>query len=1632
MTFHDKDIRTWTTEDVESWLRTIPLDESAISEITEEQIDGEVLLILQEDGFCDLNVPQGPKIKIKKRFRDLCKEKEDANKVADTVHPSTTQPDIASKGLEKDTLYSKIDPFDYRFLDINLKTSEDQLKFAKEFVKHVCASLNTKQLTKVVNGVDQSGSVTGICFQENLPEFLRDQLKRGFFEQQDTVLQCVSDPDLLRVKLGGIPTDKYIFEVTVTPKEDRCMGSIFYVKVPKPGGKKGKKTPYMYHKNQLAIMKREELSKLQESLEQGKGQGQSESAEMTGPKIQKSSTSNIDVSSSDNIRDDCMPLTEEKTIQANNGGMANLKRLQSLTVLDEEDVVGEIYPILFLSAFDNNLSPKEKESLPCIGEIPWKAVFDFDANAVMYKATEQKESQLIRVVPDVEIFDTKLRVNVEDPTQLNDIYSEIEQSLKDHLKHEYPGPMWIFSNGYAIGGKERVDVKKWKKLKHTGMRNAIKYFDDRIPMRHTLAVIMILSEETDVFVEAVAEVISVFGDQWVVLGKEEYFPKVLKELERRNCMDEEMIKERVIPNLSFSDICSAFTHIIGISNDESCKIPFKPNGQTSTIEISSKDLRHLKDIDILSANKCERFFAQVDTEKQKVLLDQEELKYYNGAEVSWLNFKAGKHVFERDIVKTLQEKVVNAVTPDVIEERPVGKVMLYHHPGAGGTTAAKNVLWNLRKLYRCVVLKNITKETSKQIERVWKEGYEDIHCQPKPVIVLADNIEADTLDLLLTEMEDKAKQLMRPVVNHEKLPSVFVFLVCVRKTDLPPFDKSNHKCVLGQSLSPKELDWWRRTFDRLEERWRDKTIPGNRRVDPKLLISFNIMKSGFNKEEIKKITERFVRNISSEIERKLLGFLAIINAFDTNFRVIPASTFDCFMEDYARGYRKSSKGPMRQEHICIFSAGPSGIFLNQKNQDVAWISKLSTEFRILLNDPAPFHRRSTTNLRLVHPLLSMEVLYVLQDLGHMQTTIGEMVLQFLHCNKVFNKFRWTGIITRNIVRTMVDLVTKREHDPWKRTKVRFSPLIQYLTANENSEICFSIIRQVFDLSEDPFVAQLLARLSIFYKNWSQAEQYASEATQLMPHNSALWDTYGRIYKEKLYEKKKTSQGSNDELPDMIMIASAGIKLFQKSQQCSKKERYGFVNNAGYQGELEISCLLLHYLAKVECFKTPGVLARAVNERDYLPPELGTQEEEWRESIDALKQLRPNIELALETLEDERLHLKDKKIISEAHTKENENQFERLQEIKANIYSYLKEDVTELDQMPEIEKCHIRRLQIKNRGGNSFGSILRLAETDSGFETLLKLHRMCEQNVSSRHATPHDYKMMLELTLTLLQNDRVISTEYAHLVDWSRKLYNRREILLNIDRKVHLEPYLFHAMLIWPRHSNKCCFLAQREMQDVLVNWKKAFYERYPRQQHTDRQTYRKDVQTIFFLSNGEGTKSIISGRYLRSKAEAKGDGFWWHSIVIENLQRFTGYAKQVDEIEVWLEDCKGNKGNICIPTSLPIRRKDMLHKQVYFAIGFTWMGPKAYDVALEEYPHGPAVSQGGVVPHAKSNPPPKKHIPEVKTLRSLEARIDDIIGKLEKLKQKQKDKEVTLEEVVINYQLISLCCCFSQNLKVLI
>jgi len=92
-------------------------------------------------------------------------------------------------------------------------------------------------------------------------------------------------------------------------------------------------------------------------------------------------------------------------------------------------------------------------------------------------------------------------------------------------------------------------------------------------------------------------------------------------------------------------------------------------------------------------------------------------------------------------------------------------------------------------------------------------------------------------------------------------------------------------------------------------------------------------------------------------------------------------------------------------------------------------------------------------------------------------------------------------------------------------------------------------------------------------------------------------------------------------------------------------------------------------------------------------------------------------------------------------------------------------------------------------------------------------------------------------------------------------------------------------------------------------------------------------------------ESIYTNKHDYPKVnEERGSEFWHREYTKKKLQRFEGIL----EIPGTSLNYHFNGATLNIPTSFPIDDRSWWKKRVYFVIGFSWAGPKAYDVSLEK------------------------------------------------------------------------------------
>ena len=987
--------------------------------------------------------------------------------------------DQGSRGLLRPT---------HLFTSLDATDDKSRLcEFEDKTLKFICSCLNDRQNGTIHFGIKQKnhnkeGEIYGISLSSGENEYIKclsATISKGFCsDDRDVVYSCTRKPQIIEVSDSDFnPTPSlFVIEIDVVPSATVCGNSAFFLHLPRSGNVDSAEEVdkvniklYKFVQGETKMIEGRDLIKFMEFKQKLAKHREEEEERGTFPKI---------------------------------GEDLKLKLTRLLCGGDDYFCASRLFPILVTNKPTDEISDEFiKQKLNFLSLIPWKAVFDFDDKGRIYNFLEGEQDHGLRVIPTPEEFDHRSEINLKDPGRIESLKCEIKRTVNI---------TWIFSNGYNLVGEKSSDPSKWRRTKNEGHKHIVGFFGDEIPAERALIIFCLFSKDWQVMLEAAECFFSVFPRRCLCLIADEHIADGwVDELKRRHYVDDVDIKENMVIGMPWLHICETITSFINVPDRTICRLPTSTQG-ICTIE--KKIINNLCDLGILGTNACDaENTSEFDLNKK---LAEVELNFYQGADVDWWNFWS-QSVCERNKLHDLKRRVEEILRGNTIaDDHFVGRVLLFHEPGAGGSTIARHVLWEFRKEYRCAVIKDITDLTADQI-KTFRE-YKD-SSNPSPVILLLDNQDEDKVRNLWVTLEKQARRLMRES-EHQRI--MCLLLVCQRKSNITVIPHGT--VTLKQELTDKEKAWFE-----------SKARKMSKDVNPELLLSFNIMKEGFNMNVISKTVQQLISDIGDERELYILKYVAFLNTYDFKFQSIPTATFDYFMTDV----RKSS-----MSGGCRFgkTKTPSEI-------------KMSDNIHLLMNRTRKVSMGYIDSLRITNHLLAACVLEILQHLNNTKQMTSELALEFITCDDIFSSR--TGMARGDLLRIMKDILIHRDRSITGNPQTKFAPLIQNIVDNESPKQAKTLLETFYVMAnKDPFIAQQLARICMHNEEWDIAEKYAKEATAEQPENSFFWDTYGRIALSQLCARYKMLHDkkpmSNDHIKEMVTLSFDGISKFQKVQSLS--------------------------------------------------------------------------------------------------------------------------------------------------------------------------------------------------------------------------------------------------------------------------------------------------------------------------------------------------------------------------------------------------------------------------------------------------------------------------------------------------
>lgn len=558
-------------------------------------------------------------------------------------------------------------------------------------------------------------------------------------------------------------------------------------------------------------------------------------------------------------------------------------------------------------------------------------------------------------------------------------------------------------------------------------------------------------------------------------------------------------------------------------------VPSQHGGQ---IPLQTEDRDCLSNLDVVWVNKYEGETINPINAKDM------ELKFYKGAPPQWLNFYWAEKENSPFVKRDKYPELLTMINRSKNTSWSTDHINLFHEPGSGGSTLAMQVLWDLRKWFRCAkVLDSTTdaKATAQQVLRLFKAG--GLENQNTVLLLLDNKYTSDDISFQ-ESLEEKLYDEMKVTKITTTIP-VVIILNCLRQRDNT---KTKRNISLDLKLSTEEQKNFDSKLNEIIQKHGDRHAG---------LHAFNIMQSKDRTSYVKKVCRiHTLRKKRRPLKQQLLAFLALINSY------VPGSDLPL---EFCELFIKKNAG----------------------NFSLETYMQPFTDFLVIFKTSGT--RSEDKHVRLVHPMIAHEFFRLLTGAG---VTRSDTTL------KLLREF------CRNVMPPCLDkiikrLLTKRESSlpeqdkSSKETQDKFSKLILDIEQMEGKSMCIAVLKRASKIFKtDPFYPQALARFYyIELEAYENATHWAKMAIMRDERNSFIRDTLGQVQKNYL----KRNHGASAR--KILQLGKQATNAFKDEQELAEKEEAPempgipgtatIFNTRGIFGYMQVANIIFGCLTKAD-------------------------------------------------------------------------------------------------------------------------------------------------------------------------------------------------------------------------------------------------------------------------------------------------------------------------------------------------------------------------------------------------------------------------------------------------------------------
>ncbi|XP_048870907.1 sterile alpha motif domain-containing protein 9-like [Brienomyrus brachyistius] len=1509
-------IESWTESDVSTWLRSIKIDEKYIQKFQEEEVNGVVLLQATEKYLKNkIGMKSGP-IHLLMTKRDELTNSSPATKPQDAtagksenqsnqqeqcvlsgngskVKSKTKKNKASQRGLSAkrdckprpfgkegvNFTYAKhnvlkpesgvvdmISPcHEYKSFEIaaDLDNQRLQAKLAKETFKFACGCMNMRTNGTIHFGVMDSVSDSGYVHGEIIGIPIKDKdvyvdaldyMNKCFKSDSELAAECIRPPEFIEVSDIDSTEKYYVVEIDIEPKIIIVSSKLFSVHLPnfrEDSNKVEYEKKTMYRRNGS---KTEPISNQEEFY------------------------------SSLRHRDELRKEAEKDHIVPDVS--VDLGRKLAMLITDGKGKIEkEKWHIVVANRF-------QEEHLKCIDfllDLKIFCVFDFDPDS--------KASGLCKKYIEHHAANLHFLQNYKIPDEMSIKDFEGELRLFEQVS-------WIFCNGRNDfrGNETPCDEIAWITNRKTFLKEAVCLICKQILPNGTFSVIFFLTSPVELpivhtFHEFIAEMQG--HDDIICISESEDNYSKWEGYAQWSCTAE-TVQSKSISGMKMSHVNATIQQLQPSKTRVAKHLSVFSKGVCQLEKIEEE---RMSSIEILSIDQCDDTIT--DSEDEIKVIEE---NFYRGGKVSWINFwlSEKKHVGEfiqRDTYKEISKRISD-LPKCSIEQTAIQDLRIYHQPGSGGSTVARQVLWNNRKNFRCAVARHSFSASKVAEHAVRLREYEEVDAQKcLPVLLLVEDFDTEYLEDLRRELES--------AVRTQKIkPGTLCFLLLSCRQSHEPEKMSKESPLQNFSVTHKLSAEEKREFAR-------KKTEVEKQYSANYIITFVLMSEEFNKDYIIKFVKDLLVGIKhGDVVTHLIHYVALLNTYVQNSYLSQSHCEALLLLSMQTNIEPTANKQTRKKHT-------------DRCRRHLFESSLNKQAKVLfihLRD----EKTHIQSIRILHPLIAKEVLRQLLGKDQQQSDIA---MKLLKDDVLFqNSFG-----KEHYHRFLRDLCMRRNKIiKGDKSDTSFSPLIEHILEKENPEKAFEILKAAYTrFNEDPFFAQQLARLCYTYEKFPEAKVWADIAEKKMPHNSYILDTKGQVFKRWFNDKYKNLDGniSPESTVDTIATALEAIECFRTCEGAANLEQDS-MNNSGYFSEVQVERDLLDLVLKVfprgekgrsECMQY--LVTGHIPERVKKP---------WECFHSKLKFIHKNMHDALTRISEDLSYFQmdvslddDEQYSTELKTRNPVKWLARQTAWYGNFFK----DV----ELPSKEQNQLStRMKLCSLGGDNITSIFSLLseKKQDQLESIVTVYgglkKLDQMELANYIAS--------QIALGCVSSAST-SSKLKELQACSHQFPRDRD-------RCHPNALFLLTLLFWPEDgdTNQERDNKYEILMSALDVLKRSFKIKQKNVPHKELRVF-----THFYLGKGSGLSKIVHKSMIQafktftvSQKRIKWfDGYIWKTPeIVHMLKRVQGWTEHGN---VYIKGCKGKEIKIRALNSDSVPDGN---ENVEFYVGFTFQGPVACGITV--------------------------------------------------------------------------------------